>query len=90
RVDRSVSEGAAPGYSWYSPPGFCPRGDVASLCCLEGSTMSNRVHRNEVKVCSDRTNHLTPLPGRQYARGREIPHMIGTAFQADVGREDAL
>ncbi|MGN0234271.1 MAG: hypothetical protein ACI4B5_07625 [Bacteroidaceae bacterium] len=32
-----------------------------ALCCLEGSTLSNRVHRNEVKVCSDRTIHPTTL-----------------------------
>ncbi|MGN0234059.1 MAG: hypothetical protein ACI4B5_06540 [Bacteroidaceae bacterium] len=35
-----------------------------ALRCLEGSTLSNRVHRNEVKVCSDRTSHPTNhLPG---------------------------
>ncbi|MGN0232790.1 MAG: hypothetical protein ACI4B5_00005 [Bacteroidaceae bacterium] len=66
-----VTEGAAPGYSWYSPPGYMSsEGDVTALCCLEGSTMSNRVHRNEVKVCPDRTKHppLASFPVCQQGR----------------------
>ena len=40
-----------------------------SLCCLEGSTMSNLVHRR--RRCARIVPHPILLPGGQYARGRE-------------------
>ena len=40
-----------------------------ALCCLEGSTMSNLVHRR--RRCARIVPHMILLPGGQYARGRE-------------------
>ena len=37
------------------------------LCCLEGSTMSNLVHRR--RRCARIDLHSILLPGRQYAAG---------------------
>ena len=39
------------------------------LCCLEGSTMSNLVHRR--RRCARIVHYMIQLPGGQYARGRE-------------------
>ena len=38
-----------------------------ALCCLEGSTMSNLVHRR--KRCARIVPYMILLPGGQYARG---------------------
>ena len=38
-----------------------------ALCCLEGSTMSNLVHRR--RRCARIVHYMILLPGRQYARG---------------------
>ena len=38
------------------------------LCCLEGSTMSNLVHRR--RRCARIVSHSILLPGGQYARGQ--------------------
>ena len=38
-----------------------------ALCCLEGSTMSNLVHRR--RRCARIDLHSILLPGGQYARG---------------------
>ena len=40
-----------------------------SLRCLEGSTMSNLVHRQ--RRCARIVTYMVLLPGGQYARGRE-------------------
>ena len=40
-----------------------------ALCCLEGSTMSNLVHRR--RRCARIAPYKILLPGGQYARGRE-------------------
>ena len=39
-----------------------------SLCCLEGSTMSNLVHRR--RRCARIDSYMILLPGEQYARGK--------------------
>ena len=39
-----------------------------ALCCLEGSTMSNLVHRR--RRCARIVLHSILLPGGQYARGQ--------------------
>ena len=39
-----------------------------ALCCLEGSTMSNLVHR--WRRCARIDPHSILLPGGQYARGQ--------------------
>ena len=45
------------------------RTDVSqALCCLEGSTMSNLVHRR--RWCAWIVQHSIMLPGGQYARGK--------------------
>ena len=45
------------------------RTDVSqALCCLEGSTMSNLVHRR--RRCARIVQHSIMLPGGQYARGK--------------------
>ena len=38
-----------------------------ALCCLEGSTMSNLVHRR--RKCARIVPYMILLPGGQYARG---------------------
>ena len=43
-----------------------------ALCCLEGSTMSNLVHRR--RRCARIVLYTHTLPGGQYARGLETPH----------------
>ena len=40
---------------------------LMSLCCLEGSTMSNLVHRR--RRCARISKHTILLPGGQYATG---------------------
>ena len=40
-----------------------------ALCCLEGSTMSNLVHRQ--RRCARIVTYMVLLPGGQYARGRD-------------------
>ena len=39
-----------------------------ALCCLEGSTMSNLVHRR--RRCARIVSYMKLLPGGQYARGK--------------------
>ena len=39
-----------------------------ALCCLEGSTMSNLVHRR--RRCARLVPYMVLLPGGQYARGK--------------------
>ena len=39
-----------------------------ALCCLEGSTMSNLVHRR--RRCARIVSYMILLPGGQYARGQ--------------------
>ena len=39
-----------------------------ALCCLEGSTMSNLVHRR--RKCARIVPYMILLPGGQYARGK--------------------
>ena len=39
-----------------------------ALCCLEGSTMSNLVHRR--RRCARIVSYMILLPGGQYARGK--------------------
>ena len=39
-----------------------------ALCCLEGSTMSNLVHRR--RRCARIVPYMILLPGGQYARGQ--------------------
>ena len=39
-----------------------------ALCCLEGSTMSNLVHRQ--RRCARIVPYMVLLPGGQYARGQ--------------------
>ncbi|MDY3099644.1 MAG: hypothetical protein SOW60_09445 [Bacteroidaceae bacterium] len=39
-----------------------------ALCCLEGSTMSNLVHRR--RRCARIGPYMILLPGGQYARGQ--------------------
>ena len=39
-----------------------------ALHCLEGSTMSNLVHRR--RRCARIVHYMILLPGRQYARGQ--------------------
>ena len=57
--------------TWFSiillPP-RCTKHHIA-LCCLEGSTMSNLVHRR--RRCARIVHYMILLPGRQYARGWE-------------------
>ena len=38
------------------------------LCCLEGSTLSNLVHRR--RRCARIVSYMILLPGGQYARGK--------------------
>ena len=47
-----------------------------ALCCLEGSTMSNLVHR--WRRCARIVTYIVLLPGGQYARG------WGTLHQARI------
>ena len=39
-----------------------------ALCCLEGSTMSNLVHRQ--RRCARIVPYMILLPGGQYAKGK--------------------
>ena len=43
-----------------------------ALCCLEGSTMSNLVHRR--RRCARIVTYMILLPGGQYAAGHDVTH----------------
>ena len=55
-----------------------------ALCCLEGSTMSNLVHRR--RRCARIVPYMVLLPGGQYARGREgLSLFIALRWMQDPG-----
>ena len=51
-----------------------------ALCCLEGSTMSNLVHRR--RRCARIVLHSILLPGGQYARGLVFIYVYRLAMDA--------
>ena len=57
-----------------------------SLCCLEGSTMSNLVHRR--RRCARIVNYMELLPGGQYARGQGFILVYRLAMDAKTREGD--
>ena len=57
-----------------------------SLCCLEGSTMSNLVHRQ--RRCARIDLHSILLPGGQYARGQGFFLVYRLAMDAKTREGD--
>ena len=55
-----------------------------ALCCLEGSTMSNLVHRR--RRCARIDPHSILLPGGQYARGQVFIYVYRLAINAEPER----
>ena len=56
-----------------------------ALCCLEGSTLSNLVHRR--RRCARIDPYMVLLPGGQYARGRDgLFLFIALRWMQDPGR----
>ena len=51
-----------------------------ALCCLEGSTLSNLIHRR--RRCARIVLHSILLPGGQYARGQVFIHVYRLAMDA--------
>ena len=54
-----------------------------ALCCLEGSTMSNLVHRR--RRCARIVPYMILLPGGQYARGWERSLSPGEGYRCGSG-----
>ena len=50
-----------------------------ALCCLEGSTLSNLVHRR--RRCARIVTYMVLLPGGQYARGWERSLSPGEGYR---------
>ena len=60
-----------------------------ALCCLEGSTMSNLVHRQ--RRCARIVPYMVLLPGGQYARGQGRSILVySLAMDARPWRGDAV
>ena len=57
-----------------------------ALCCLEGSTMSNLVHRR--RRCARIVTYIVLLPGGQYARGQVFIFVYRLAMDARPWRGD--
>ena len=59
-----------------------------ALCCLEGSTMSNLVHRR--RRCARIGPYMILLPGGQYATGQEFILVYRLAMDARTLRGDGV
>ena len=57
-----------------------------ALSCLEGSTMSNLVHRR--RRCARIITYMILLPGRQYARGQGFILVYRLAMDARTRKGD--
>ena len=51
-----------------------------ALCCLEGSTLSNLVHRR--RRCARIVTYMVLLPGGQYATGQVFIYVYRLAMDA--------